>query len=148
MGMTTLIHATCVAVAGIGVLLWGPSGSGKSDLALRLIDDGAELVGDDYCSFEQRDKALYAAPQQNIAGLLEVRGLGIIRLPYRPEALVRVVIELLPADQDPERLPSPQTTTICGVSLPVIPLNPFQMSSMAKVRLAVRLATGIIEAVE
>lgn len=144
------LHATCITLFDHGVLLRGPSGSGKSDLALRLIDQGAMLVGDDYCHYHAQDGGLYAAPIETIAGLLEVRGIGIVRLPYHPKARVRLVVDLVPpTSQDPaqriERLPPWQETEIAGVSLPFIRLYPFEDSAAAKVRLAVRLATGIIE---
>ncbi|SIT15145.1 HPr kinase/phosphorylase [Insolitispirillum peregrinum] len=141
--MPPLIHASCVALGDDGVLLRGPSGSGKSDLALRLIDQGAMLVGDDYCQYQARDGVLHASPQPTIPGLLEVRGLGIIRLPWRPEIPVRLIVDLTP-DPQPERMPAPEQDQICGLSLPVVRLNPFQASAVAKVRLAVLLATGII----
>jgi serine kinase of HPr protein (carbohydrate metabolism regulator) len=141
--MTTMLHATCVAVAGHGVLLRAPSGGGKSDLALRLIDAGAVLVGDDYCAFAVRDGALVASPQEALAGLLEVRGLGILRLPHAAEALVRLIVDLVPGGPI-DRLPEACFTALLGVRLPVVSLDPFETSAAAKVRLAVRLATGDI----
>jgi serine kinase of HPr protein (carbohydrate metabolism regulator) len=134
------LHATCLAVAGIGVLLRGPSGSGKSDLALRLIDGGAELVGDDQVLVAARDGRLTAAPHPNLAGLLEVRGLGILSIPYRPSVVVQLIVAL--GGHAPERLPEPQHEEIQGISLPSVALNAFEASAPAKVRLAAgRLAS-------
>ncbi len=94
-----LIHGTCIALDGAGVLLRGPSGAGKSDLALRLIDMGAELVADDQVELTRHDDALIAKPAPNLAGLLEVRGLGVVRLNYRPETSLFLAVDLIPADQ-------------------------------------------------
>jgi len=138
-----MMHATCVAVAGHGVLLRAPSGGGKSDLALRLIDAGAVLVGDDYCAFAVRDGMLVAAPSEALAGLLEVRGVGILRLPHATETVVRLVVDLVPGGPL-DRLPDAALTELLGVPLPTVSLDPFEASAAAKVRLAVRLATGDI----
>lgn len=142
--MNTL-HATCVAVAGHGVLLRGPSGSGKSDLALRLIDEGATLIGDDYCAFTVRDGVLVAAAPPTTAGLIEVRGMGILRVGHAAEAVVRVVVDLT-SGEAVERLPPPRHVTLFGIRLPAFALAPFEAAAAAKVRLAVRLATGDISA--
>lgn len=139
-----MLHATCVAVTGHGVLLRAPSGGGKSDLTLRLIDGGALLVGDDYCAFTVRDGALVASPQPTLAGLLEVRGVGIARLPHAAEAVVRLIVDLVPGGPI-ERLPESCEAVLFGVPLPIIRLDPFETSAAAKVRLAVSLATGDID---
>ncbi|MGC2854931.1 HPr kinase/phosphorylase [Novispirillum sp. DQ9] len=136
-------HATCVAIAGYGVLLRAPSGGGKSDLALRLIDSGAVLVGDDYCTLTADDGRLIASAGPGLAGLLEVRGLGIVRLPHLPRAEVRLAVDLRPGGPI-ERMPEPARTDVAGVSLPLVALDPFEASAPAKVRLAMRLATGDI----
>lgn len=140
----TTVHATCVSIAGHGVLLRAPSGGGKSDLALRLIDGGALLVGDDYCAVVAAgDGTLVASAGPGLTGLLEVRGLGIMRLPYRAEAVVRLVVDLV-AGATVERLPDPAATEVAGVRLPLVALDPFEASAPAKVRLAVRLVAGDI----
>jgi len=79
--MTLLYQASCVAVAGRGLMIAGPPGSGKSSLALALIDRGAVLVGDDGVSLTMRDSALWADPPPNTAGLIEVRNVGLVRFP-------------------------------------------------------------------
>lgn len=141
------LHATCVAIEGAGVLLRGPSGSGKSDLALRLIDGGAYLVADDVTELVRRGDAVFAclpeAAPPETRGRLEVRGLGILPVPSLPEAPLRIVFDLA-SGAAIERLPSLPAHDFLGVLLPVIPLDPFAASAAAKVRLAVRAPAGDI----
>jgi serine kinase of HPr protein (carbohydrate metabolism regulator) len=148
--MTALdIHATCLCLDGAGVLLRGASGSGKSDLALRLIEGGgARLVGDDYCDFALRDGRLLVRPRAAGAGLLEVRGLGLLRLPdvwLAAETAVVAVIDLHPGPPA-DRLPEVRWTELWGVSLRHFVLDPAPPSAAAKVRLAVALASGTMAA--
>ncbi|MGE0667719.1 MAG: HPr kinase/phosphorylase [Sphingomonadales bacterium] len=131
------IHATCVAIDGLGVLLRGPSGSGKSDLALRLIDGGAELVSDDYTVLECRGGRLLATAPQSIKGMLEVRGVGILPMPVRARAVVAIVVDLT-TDVMIERLPAPDAAVIDGIAVPRILVAPFEVSAAAKVRLAAK----------
>ena len=122
------IHASCIllgqagagfkAPAEAGILLLGASGSGKSDLALRLIAAGAELVADDRTELEIEDGALVAGPPHALAGLMEVRNLGIVALPPRPKARIALVVDLGP-DGPPVRLPEPERWTgPPGLALP------------------------------
>ncbi len=143
-----LVHATCVAVpdeqnGAAGILLLGPSGAGKSDLALRLIDEGAQLVADDQTSLSQRESALWAEAPESLAGLIEVRGLGIIRMPYLEKVRVSACFDLVEATKI-ERLPEPKTRTFLGISLPSLDLFPFEASAKVKLRLAVREMSGFI----
>jgi serine kinase of HPr protein (carbohydrate metabolism regulator) len=135
-----LIHATAVAIEGRAVLLRGPPGSGKSDLALRLIDRGARLVADDQSELDRRGDALVVRAPAAIAGLIEVRGLGIVRCAGLAEAPVALLADLVAADRL-ERMPVPHSETILGVMLPVIALAPFEASAAAKLRLALRAFT-------
>ena len=132
-----LIHGTCVIVHGHGVLIVGASGSGKSDLALRLLDRGAELVGDDYLEAHVKDAALYLRPAPKLAGKLEVRHLGICDMPYRPEARIALVIRL---DGTPQRLPDAAYETLLGIDLPRLCLNANEASAPIKVELALNQA--------
>ena len=131
-----LVHATAVQVEGTGVLLRGPSGSGKSDLALRLIDAGAILVADDQCALERAPAGIEVRAPAPLAGKLEVRGLGIITLPAATSAILGLVVDLV-APPAVSRLPDPQTAEILGVSLPCVRLAAFEASAAAKLRLAV-----------
>ena len=130
-----LVHATAVLVEGAGVLIRGPSGSGKSDLALRLIDRGGVLVADDQTRIERRGGALIASAPPAIAGKLEVRGVGIVDLPFAAEAPLALAVDLVSPAQV-ERLPAPQQTEILGVLLSVLALAPFEASATVKLRIA------------
>ncbi len=129
-----LIHASCVAIDGIGVLIRGGSGAGKSDLALRLIDGGAVLVSDDYCEVIEEGDGLIAAAPKLIAGKMEVRGFGIARVPHVPRAVIGLVVDLAPWGEIP-RMPDATTCTIAGVALPWLTVDPATVSAAAKVRL-------------
>ena len=133
----TRLHASCVELQGRGVLLLGASGSGKSDLALRLIDGGAVLVADDQVSIERRGETLLAGPPEALAGRLEVRGLGILSLPFRAAVRLRLAVELDRAGELP-RLPEPARYAVLGLDLPCIRLDPNKPSAAAIVRLALR----------
>ena len=132
--MRTLLHASCVELAGTGVVLLGPSGSGKSDLALRLIDGGAQLVADDRVVVERQGDRLMARPPEAIAGLIEVRGLGIMCVGHRASSALGLVVAL--GCDRPARLPERATCQILGVALPQLELDPRTPSACAKIRLA------------
>jgi hypothetical protein len=136
--MSTTLHATCIAIHGRGVLLTGPSGAGKSDLALRLIDRGAILVGDDGVTIEARDGRLFASPGANIEGQIEVRGLGILALSFLDEVPLALAIAL---DQPMPRMPDEMlpVRVIEGLTLPLIALHPFESSAPVKVEKALAL---------
>ena len=139
------LHATCLLVEETGVLLRGPSGSGKSDLALRLIDRGAVLVADDQVLLRRDGALVLAEPPGILAGLLEVRGLGVLKFPYRAPAPVGLVIELV----DPagvERMPEPETLSLLDKSIPLYRVGAFEAAAALKVRLAVQHAAGLIMA--
>lgn len=127
------IHGTCVVHFGQAVLLVGASGSGKSDLALRLIDRGAKLVGDDYLEADVRADALWVRPAPRLAGLIEVRNVGICAVDHLDEARVDLLVRL---DTPPERLPQEQAESIFGVSLPRLCLNAYEASAPIKVEFA------------
>lgn len=136
-----LIHATSVALGDRAVLIRGPSGSGKSDLALRLIDQGADLIADDQTGLLVRDGAVLAVAPPRIAGLLEVRGIGIVRRPWRDHVPVDLVVDLVPA-QWVERLPDPRQESLCGLAVRAVSLHPFFASAPAQVRLLLSCAPG------
>jgi HPr kinase/phosphorylase len=129
------LHASCVAVDGCGVLISGPSGSGKSDLALRLIDGGAVLVADDQVSVERTADALIARPVHALEGLLEVRGYGIVRLPHQGVCRLCLAVELDVFERIP-RLPEPLGRPLLGLELACLRVDPRAPSAAAVVRLA------------
>jgi len=130
------IHGTSVALGGDGILLQGPSGSGKSDLALRLIDDGAHLVADDQTELSLVEGGLRLSAPAAIAGRIEVRGIGILPVPTVASAPLRLVVVLVPPGEV-QRLPEAQFCTLLGRSVPRLALAPFEASAPAKLRLAV-----------
>ncbi len=127
------IHASCAARETVGVLLTGPAGCGKYDLLLRLVDRGFVLVADDRVDIEDG----IASPPETLAGLLEVRGLGIMRLPYLPRARLALAVELGVAVA---RLPIPTRHPVLGV--PSIALDPFTASAAQRVALALDCVQG------
>lgn len=143
-GIMETVHATTVAIDGAGVLLRGPSACGKSDLALRLIDDGARLVADDRTVLVLRDGIVEASAPPSIRGKIEVRGLGIVRLPDATPATLRLVVDLVRREEI-ERMPAGASIALLGVALPVLRLDPFAASAAAKVRLAARLKPDEVE---
>ncbi len=120
-----LIHASCAARNGSGVLLTGPPGSGKSELLLRLLDRGFQLVADDQVHIVDR----MAQPPTILAGLLEIRGVGIIRMPYT--APVKLVLSVTIGS--PERLPMPTASVL---DLPLIIIDPSCISAAQRIGLA------------
>ncbi len=115
-----LVHASCVAIKGRAILIIGPSGSGKSDLALRLIDRGARLVSDDQTHVRLENGRLLASPPKTIQGMVEVRGLGIRAMEWEADVPLAVAIELGAAV---ERFPlEPRALTLAGQDLPLVAL--------------------------
>ena len=143
-----LVHATAVAVlTAVGpraVLLRGPSGSGKSDLALRLIDAGARLIADDQSELHRNGETIIVRAPRPIAGLIEVRGIGIVRVEPLAEAPLALIADLL-SEAAPgaiERLPLRATERLLDLDLPCIAVAPFEASAAAKVALALRAFAG------
>lgn len=137
------VHGTTVMVDGAGVLLRGPSGSGKSDLALRLIDGGAALVSDDLTELVRTSDGLIArhpaAAAAETRGRIEARGIGIVAVATVSEAALALVVDLV-AEGAIERLPQPARCEYLGLSVPCVALRAFEASAAAKVRAAVRAA--------
>jgi HPr kinase/phosphorylase len=116
------LHATCVAVDGKGLLILGPSGAGKSSLALQMMGLGARLVADDRVDLVRRDDALIATCPAPLRGLIDARGLGILRADPAPEAQVVLIADLArpPAD----RLPMPETLLLHGCEIDLVRAAP------------------------
>jgi HPr kinase/phosphorylase len=129
------LHATCVEVLARGVLLLGRSGSGKSDLALRLIDRGGCLVADDQLLVERSGPALLARAPAELFGLIEVRGFGIVRLPARPSVPLALAVDLDRSGHIPRLPPPGQTLRLLDLELPLLRLDPRSPSAPAVIRL-------------
>lgn len=148
-----LIHGTCLAVGEAGVLLLGKPGSGKSDLALRLIDGSgtglsgvarsARLVADDQVGIRKAGKTLIASAPAALAGKLEVRGLGIASVPAQPEATLRLAVRLTPTAEI-ERLPdlARSRMEILGIDIPLVLIDPESPSAPARIRAALDHLAG------
>ena len=131
------VHASCVAIGGRAVLIAGRSGSGKSDLALRLIDRGAALVSDDYTLVVNEGGRLVAAAPDTIAGKIEIRGVGVVELEAASGVPACLLVDL---DRTPERLPEGgEMTRIAGVDLPTIGLAAHEASAPIRLEFALRL---------
>lgn len=139
------VHASCVALGSRGVLLRGAPGAGKSDLALRLIDAGATLVSDDRVALDDGDGALLASPPARLAGLLEVRGLGIVAMAYTGRCPVHLAVDLV-APEAVERMPEADSVVLRGHRIARVALAPFEASTPAKVGLALRRAAAAVAA--
>ena len=117
------LHASCVVVGEAGLVIRGASGSGKSSLARQILREGergglfARLVCDDRVRLESRNGRVVASPVAAIAGRIEVRGIGLVTVPFERAAIVRWVVDL---SEDPPRLPEPTEATVplCGVAVP------------------------------
>jgi serine kinase of HPr protein (carbohydrate metabolism regulator) len=144
---SVVVDGTAVALDAGAVLLTGPSGSGKSDLALRLIDAGGRLIADDRVELVARGGRLHCgAPRDmppTLKGRIEARGIGIIPVPvaegpvplHWSVALVRGAVE---------RLPAAETRRFLGIAVPLLRLDPFEASAVAKLRLAAACGPGLI----
>jgi len=138
------ICGTAVRVNGKGVLLRGPSGSGKSDLALRLIDRGGLLIADDYVAAEGGADHVLLAPPKAIAGFIEVRGAGLVRIDHVSDVPLVLVVGLVP-DGQVERLPEPDEATILGHKLPLLRLEGLTPSAPVKVEMVLAAVSGELE---
>ena len=131
-----MVHATTVAKDGRGVVIAGRSGSGKSDLALRLIDRGFVLVSDDQTMISKSGERLIATAPGTIRGKIEVRGIGILEMPNAESAAVSLWVELT---NEIKRLPDAEKHMILGIDVPQISLDAMTASAPIKVELALGL---------
>ncbi|KPP88796.1 HPr kinase/phosphorylase [Erythrobacter sp. HL-111] len=137
-----VLQASAVAIAGRALLIEGAPGSGKSSLALALIDRGAGLIGDDGVTLtRRRDGTLVAAPPPHIAGLIELRGIGIVRVEPAPPCPVALILTLpAPDDAPPERLPERAARrTLFGCEIPVLAFDPGTVAPAARAEWALRI---------
>ena len=126
-------------LGGQGVLLRGPSGAGKSDLALRLMDGGAILVADDRVNLTRAKDSVHMSAPANLAGKLEIRGLGIIQVPCALSAPLTLVCDLVPADQI-DRIPEIATKSVLNQLISSMEIDSHTQSAAAKVRYGLKVA--------
>ncbi len=139
----SILHGSAVAVQGndfpaSAVLLRGFSGRGKSDLAFRLIEMGGMLISDDQVALERRQDKVMADTVDTIRGLLEVRGVGLLRYPVAPPTQLRLVVDLV-LREDVPRLPDWETVDILGVAVARLELHAFDASTPFKIIKAIEL---------
>ena len=131
------IHASCITYFNKGILIYGKSGLGKSDLCLRLImDKGCRLVGDDRIDIYTKNGILKARSVSTISNMLEVRGLGLIKFDAKKSTKVDLVVELVKDISLVERLPEPEFFEYEGIKIPKIKLYAFEASAPNKIILA------------
>ena len=126
-------HSTSVVIEDLGILIRGKSGSGKSDLALRLIDSGATLVSDDLTICKKIGDYLYLHPHSKTKGLLEVREIGIMTVPYVENVKLTLVVELV--EEKFERIPGMMSCSILGMKIPKIKIFGKSSSAVAKIKI-------------
>lgn len=135
------VHASTVSIGGRAVLISGRPGSGKSDLALRLIDRGAVLVSDDYTIITRSGKRLLASAPETIRGRIEIRGVGLVEMPHETAVPVALVVEI---DEPVPRMPEAgRTRLIANIAVPLFALAPHEASAPIKVEQVLKtLATA------
>jgi len=131
-----LFHASCVVINGKAVLLAGPPGIGKSDVALRLIDEGAQLLSDDQTELRLEGDVLIASSPPSIEGLIEIRHVGLAKMPFAASAPVELYVELTNPDETLERLPNPDPVFFLDRPVKRLRLPSFAASTPAKIRAA------------
>ena len=142
----TAIHASAVAIGDLAVLIRGKAGSGKSSLALALIDDpksGGTLIGDDRVLLTRQPTGVIVRPQPALAGLIEVRGIGIVPIAHREKARLALVVDLLPEAECP-RLPDEEErkTIVLGHETARLAVPVGAIDAPLRIRLALRQWIG------
>jgi serine kinase of HPr protein (carbohydrate metabolism regulator) len=134
-----ILHGSAVALDGGAVMMQGLSGSGKSDLCFRLIESGGKLICDDQVALERRQGKIMVSAVAAIRGLIEIRGVGLVKYPVAVPTRLFLVVRLVKREEVP-RLPEWETADILGVALPQLKLHAFDASTPLKIRKAIELA--------
>ena len=140
------IHATAIEINGIAVLLRGAPGIGKSDLALRLIEEGAKLISDDRVQLIEINGQVCASSPESISGIMEVRGVGILNVESTSKIPIGLLVELV-VESEIERLPEPEYDQLLAHKIKVIKIDPFSVSATAKIRYVLKLIKGEIKSI-
>lgn len=127
------IHGTSVVLGENGLLITGESGSGKSDLALRLIDSGATLISDDLTICMKKETSIHLFSMEKICGLIEIRGIGLMKVPYIENIKLSMIIQLV--DKEIDRLPKIRKKKLLGLNFPLIKIFSKEASAVAKIKL-------------
>lgn len=127
------LYATSISIEDNGIMIIGSSGSGKSDLALRLIDSGGTLISDDRTVCERKDNKIFLFTLKEIKGLIEVRGVGIIKVPYVENVQLKLLVSL--TEEKLDRLPRIKNKKIFNISIPQIKISAKDISAVAKIKL-------------
>lgn len=131
------MQASTVSIGGRAIAIEGPPGSGKSSLALALIERGARLIGDDGVTLTRKGGSIIASPPPNIAGLIEVRGVGLAELPTAPPAPLVLVLTL---GSKVERLPEKAARRdILGLAIPCLPFDPGTIAPAERAKWAISI---------
>lgn len=133
----TVVQASVVAIGARALMIEGPPGSGKSSLAFALIDRGAKLIGDDGVTLERRGNRICASPPPNTAGLIEVRGVGLIELPTGEPAPLALILAL---GESGERLPEAVPgRSVLGIDIPVLAFDPGKIAPAVRAEIALEV---------
>lgn len=135
---TLMVHGTCVDIKGAGVLILGRSGSGKSSLAIQLIDRGATLIADDQTLLSREESKLIAHTPLKLRGILEVRGIGLCSFPYIEKTPLNLVVEITDKEES-ERLPDPLWIEYHGVKVPLLKLQ--KRDPLGAIKVELKLVT-------
>ncbi len=127
------VHGTSIALEDNGVLIVGRSGSGKSDLALRLIDSGGTLISDDQTLCLKRKNEIFLFSIKEIYGLLEVRGMGIIKVPYIENVKMKIIVSLVKTKSKQSNFKNKKK--LFGLNFPYLEIDPNEISAVAKIKL-------------
>ena len=132
---TKRVHSTSIVIEDAGVMITGKSGFGKSDLALRLIDSGATLISDDITICEKIGNSIFLFPPNEIKGLLEVREIGIMTVPYIENIKLSLLVELV--EKEIDRFPQQTFTNLMNIKIQKIKIQGKNSSSVAKIKLKI-----------
>ncbi len=127
-----LIHATSISISSKGVLIRGASGMGKSDLAFRLMNLGATLISDDYTNVAVAKDKVILSPPNNIEGKIELRGIGIVTVPFKTKCALKLIIDLVKPNYIP-RLPDQNLIEFEGHKIPSYQFSSFETSTPEKI---------------
>ena len=133
------IHATTISYKNIGIMIMGESGSGKSDLALRMIvQKGAKLVADDRTEIAIKNGEIIASCPENIRNMIEVRGVGIVPLKSKKNVKIALVVELVDNINKIERMPRKETFFFADAAVEKLKLYPFEVSASDKLVIKIK----------